>query len=172
MRAAPGPGGNGCVEQQLQPLTGHPGAFSAYRPLLRTLAAGTVLALVWLVARTDIQRVRLFQTTRSEVEALAHCRMAAALALQHQTAQASAHYTEAVRLAERACELTGYRDPMLLGTLAFAYAEAGRLEEALAAARKGRDRALASGQDELADRLLKLMEGYTAQKPVRAGERN
>ena len=34
---------------------------------------------------------------------------------------------EAVRLAERACELTQRREPVLLGTLAAAYAEAGRL---------------------------------------------
>ena len=98
--------------------------------------------------------------------------MAKALTVQHQTAQARAHYTEAVRLAGRACDLTGYRDPLLLGTLAYAYAEAGRLDKALATARKGRDLALASGQNELADRLLKLMEGYNAQKPVRQGDRN
>src|SRR5439155_25947729 len=39
--------------------------------------------------------------------------------------------SEAVRLAEQACELTGYRQPAALGTLAVAYAEAGRFPEAV-----------------------------------------
>ena len=38
---------------------------------------------------------------------------------------------EAVRLAEHACELTHYREPLFLGTLAAAYAEAGRFPEAV-----------------------------------------
>ncbi len=41
---------------------------------------------------------------------------------------------EAVRLAERACELTHYGEPLYLGTLAAAYAEAGRVPEAVSAA--------------------------------------
>ena len=45
---------------------------------------------------------------------------------------------EAVRLAERACRLTAYQQPMLIGTLAAAYAEAGRFEEATATAEKAR----------------------------------
>jgi hypothetical protein len=171
MPAAPRAGLNGSLEQHPQPLAGHPSALSTHRPLVRALTAGIVLAFVWLVARTNIQRVRLSQTRGAEVEALSHCRMGETLALQHQTAQAMVHFTEAVRLAERACELTGYRDPMLLGTLAFAYAEAGRLNAALATASKGRDLALASGQTELADRLRKLIEGYQAQQPARAGHR-
>ena len=39
-----------------------------------------------------------------------------------------------MRLAERACELTGYREADLLDTLAVAYAAAGRFPEALATA--------------------------------------
>ena len=38
--------------------------------------------------------------------------------------------SEAVRLAERAVQLTGAREPTLLDTLAAAYAEAGRFQEA------------------------------------------
>ncbi len=56
---------------------------------------------------------------------------------------------------------------MLLGTLAFTYAEAGRLDEAVATAGKGRDLALANGQNELAERLLKLMEGCRARNATR-----
>src|SRR5207302_804932 len=36
---------------------------------------------------------------------------------------------EAVRMAERACELTGRKDPEKLRTLAAAYGEAGRFQE-------------------------------------------
>ena len=39
--------------------------------------------------------------------------------------------TEAVRLAERACDLTHYQTPAFLGTLAAAYAEAGRFDDAV-----------------------------------------
>jgi Flp pilus assembly protein TadD len=118
------------------------------------------LAFAWLVARAEIQQVRQFQSTRAEVDAMAHCQIGDALALQHQTAQAMTHFSEAVRRAERACELTGYREPLPLGTLACAYAGAGRFNDAFATASKGRDRALASGQNELAGSLLKLMEYY------------
>ncbi|HYA79178.1 MAG TPA: tetratricopeptide repeat protein, partial [Candidatus Nitrosopolaris sp.] len=38
---------------------------------------------------------------------------------------------EAVRLAEHACQLTGYKEALLIGTLAAAYAEAGRYDDAV-----------------------------------------
>jgi Flp pilus assembly protein TadD len=43
---------------------------------------------------------------------------------------------EAVRLAQQACQQTGYKAPSLLGTLAAAYAEAGRFTDAIATAQK------------------------------------
>jgi Flp pilus assembly protein TadD len=72
---------------------------------------------------------------------------------------------EAVQLARRACELTRHQLPMLVGTLAAAYAEAGRFDEAVAAAEKARDLALASSQHELADRNQKLLELYKSHLP-------
>jgi Flp pilus assembly protein TadD len=53
---------------------------------------------------------------------------------------------EAVRLAERACELSGYSDPSSLDTLACAYASAGRFTEAVETARKALALAEAAGQ--------------------------
>ncbi len=53
---------------------------------------------------------------------------------------------EAVHLAERACQLTENKEPFLLGTLAAAYAEAGRFDDAVATAEKARTVALAQGQ--------------------------
>ena len=106
------------------------------------------------------------------IDAMAHCQMAEALTVQHHTAQALAHYTEAVHLAERACELTGHRDPVQLGTLACIYAATGRFDQAFATARKGRDLALASGRVQLAEWLLTLMQDSNARKPVREGDRH
>lgn len=74
---------------------------------------------------------------------------------------------EAVRLAERACQVTTNKEPMMIGTLAAAYAEAGRFEEAVATARKAQKLALAGGQKELAEKNQKLIELYSARQPYR-----
>jgi len=65
---------------------------------------------------------------------------------------------EAVRLAEHACELTHYGDPMFLATLAAAYAEAGRFDDAVATAQKARTVALAKGEKEIAAQDEQLLE--------------
>ena len=65
---------------------------------------------------------------------------------------------EAVPLAEHACQLTQNQQAFLIGTLAAAYAEAGRFDDAVTTAQKARDVALASGQKEIADRNEQLME--------------
>ena len=67
---------------------------------------------------------------------------------------------EAVRLAERACALTGYQVPVVVGTLGAAYAEAGRFSEAITAAEKARELALAASQRDVADRNQQLVELY------------
>jgi protein O-mannosyl-transferase len=73
--------------------------------------------------------------------------------------------TQAVRLAERACELTQRREAVLLGTLAAAYAEAGRFNDAAATAEKARDIAAAGGQKAVAEKNRELLELYRAGKP-------
>jgi tetratricopeptide (TPR) repeat protein len=67
---------------------------------------------------------------------------------------------QAVQLADRACELTHYQQAFLIGTLAAAYAEAGRFKDAAAAAQKAQDVALAQGQKEIADRNARLLKLY------------
>jgi tetratricopeptide (TPR) repeat protein len=74
---------------------------------------------------------------------------------------------EAVRLAERACQVTGDREAMFIGTLAAAYAEAGRYEEAVKTATQARDLARASGQQELARKNEELIGLFTAHQPYR-----
>jgi protein O-mannosyl-transferase len=56
--------------------------------------------------------------------------------------------TEAVRLAEHACDLTERKIPALLDTLAAAYAEAGDFARAISTAEETLNRARASGDDD------------------------
>lgn len=80
----------------------------------------------------------------------------------------------AVLLAQAACEMTRQRDPETLGTLAAAYAEAGRFPEAVAAGehalRLARDHTpRLSGQERsaLVQRLRQRLDCYKAGKPFR-----
>ena len=77
---------------------------------------------------------------------------------------------QAVRLAEAACRLTEQRQPLLLGTLAAAYAETGRFADAVKAAEKAIDLAAAAGLKEVAERNRQLLELYRAGKPFHEPE--
>ena len=81
-----------------------------------------------------------------------------------------------MRLARRACLLTRDTEPLFVGTLAAAYAEAGRFDEAVAAAQQAHDLALklaANAHDPaeeksakaLAARNLELLEIYRSRHP-------
>jgi tetratricopeptide (TPR) repeat protein len=72
---------------------------------------------------------------------------------------------EAVRLAERACGLTHYGQPLFIGTLAAAYAEAGRFPEAVTTAEKAERLATTAGSKKLAEQTRRLLEFYRAGKP-------
>ncbi|HEV2456274.1 MAG TPA: tetratricopeptide repeat protein [Verrucomicrobiae bacterium] len=77
--------------------------------------------------------------------------------------------SEAVSLAEHACQLTHYHQPVLIGTLAAAYAEAGQFDKAVATAQKAHDIALAQGDQHRADRNMELMKLYKAHKAFHMG---
>ncbi len=66
--------------------------------------------------------------------------------------------TEAVRLAERACDLTERKIPALLDTLAAAYAEAGDFPHAISVAEEALHRARSSGDND----AVKLSESILA----------
>jgi tetratricopeptide (TPR) repeat protein len=66
----------------------------------------------------------------------------------------------AVQLATRARELDHAQQPVVIGTLAAAYAEAGRFDDAVAAAQQAHDLALAQGAKDVAARNLQLLEIY------------
>jgi tetratricopeptide (TPR) repeat protein len=74
---------------------------------------------------------------------------------------------EAVRLADRACELTGRREAVLLGTLAAAYAEANRFPDAVKAAEEAIALARASGAQALVETNRLYLELYRANRPCR-----
>jgi len=72
---------------------------------------------------------------------------------------------EAVALAERACALTQSQVPVYLSTLAAAYAEAGRFNDAVRTAEQASALAEALGQTNLARRNAELLQLYRAGKP-------
>ena len=74
---------------------------------------------------------------------------------------------EALQLSQRACQMTDYKAPGLVGTLAAAYAEAGRWDEAVATARKAHELALACGQKDLVAETQKLIGLFAARLPFR-----
>jgi tetratricopeptide (TPR) repeat protein len=77
---------------------------------------------------------------------------------------------EAVRLAERACRLTRDQQAFFVGTLAAAYAEAGRFTEAIAAAEKAIRLAQAAGQKEVQQKNQQLLELYRAGRAYHESE--
>jgi Tfp pilus assembly protein PilF len=72
---------------------------------------------------------------------------------------------EAVELAERACALTHNTQAIKIGTLAAAYAEAGRFDAAVASAQLADDVALAHGETNVATANLQLQKLYQSRHP-------
>ena len=71
----------------------------------------------------------------------------------------------AVELARRACELTGWQDPNLLDTLASAYAECGRFDEAVTWAKKAL--ALPQTENEIKEAVQRHIELFQSGQPAR-----
>ena len=72
---------------------------------------------------------------------------------------------KAVQFALRACELTDYKDPAVLDTLAVAYAADDRFEHAAQTATKAIRLAESAGQKELADEIRRRLRLYQANTP-------
>jgi Flp pilus assembly protein TadD len=75
--------------------------------------------------------------------------------------------TEAIRLAERAAEMTGHRDPVVLDVLAAAYAADGHFDEAVRTATNAAALAAAAQAEELADQIRERLKLYQESKPYR-----
>jgi Flp pilus assembly protein TadD len=74
----------------------------------------------------------------------------------------------AVRLAEQGCRLTDYKQAQMLGTLAAAYAEAGRFPEAVTTAQKAIELARAGGESQFAAVNEQMLMLYRAGKAYHA----
>ncbi len=74
---------------------------------------------------------------------------------------------EALRLAERACQLQNYKVPAVLDTLAAAYAEAGHFDQAVQTAQRALQLALVTGKVVLAKNIQNRLELYRAKRPYR-----
>ena len=75
--------------------------------------------------------------------------------------------TRAVELASRADRLLGGKNPVIAGTLAVAYAEAGKFSEAVAAASRARDLAEAQQNSALVRSLDERLRLFRAGQPFR-----
>lgn len=75
--------------------------------------------------------------------------------------------TEAVKLAEKLCKITRYKQPLALDALAAAYAETGKFDAAVLTAKKGLKLALNQGPEELALELKKRLQLYQAKHSYR-----
>lgn len=72
---------------------------------------------------------------------------------------------EAIRLARRCCELTEYKDPVLLDTLAGAMASSNRFAEAIAFAEKALLITRSAGDKELTEKILCHLNLYKTNQP-------
>jgi len=72
---------------------------------------------------------------------------------------------EAVSMGEQACKKTSFSEPLFIGTLAAAYAEAGRFDDAVKTGEKARDLAEKMGLQEVARRNEELAGLYRQHKP-------
>jgi tetratricopeptide (TPR) repeat protein len=71
----------------------------------------------------------------------------------------------AVKLAENACRRTHYQEKTMMGTLAAAYAETGRFDEAISTAQKACALASQSGKQELLEEYQYMLALYLKHQP-------
>ena len=84
--------------------------------------------------------------------------------------QLSATALKPLNAPERACELTDYKQTIFVGTLAAAYAEAGRFDEAIATTEKACALA-AAGEQGLLKKNQELLELYRKHEPYHEAPR-
>ena len=73
----------------------------------------------------------------------------------------------AIRLASQACEATNRSRPEFLDTLAAAYAEAGRFQDAASEARRAAALASSAADPALAERISRRLRLYKRREPYR-----
>ncbi len=70
-----------------------------------------------------------------------------------------------MQLATRACELTDYKNPVILDTLAVSYAALGRFAEAVETVQKALELARADQAEQLAERIQTRLMLYKTRQP-------
>ena len=75
--------------------------------------------------------------------------------------------SDAVKFADKACELTNYQNPVTLDTLAAAYAAAGNFDQAVATAQSAIEQAFTADNEDLAGQINERLELYQQKKPYR-----
>jgi tetratricopeptide (TPR) repeat protein len=107
------------------------------------------------------------------IEAMQHCQMALRIRpdfpkVLNELAKLLSAYggndsrsrVQAVKLAERACEITDYRESTYISTLAAAYANVGRLDDAIAMTQKTCDLTAETGQSYLLQKSQESLAAY------------
>lgn len=120
----------------------------------------------------------VFQRTGQVADAIIHWQKALRINPQFTEAQTSLAWVlatstaaslrdgvKAVELAERANQSSGGRNPMILGTLAAAYAEAGRFSEAIPAAYHAIELANTAGNEAMVKELQEHLKLYQTWRP-------
>jgi cytochrome c-type biogenesis protein CcmH/NrfG len=127
------------------------------------------LALAGLLAaqgRTDESLAQLNETLRLNpdcIEALNNLAWAFATSPRAEIRDGP----RAIQLAQHACELTHFEKTIFLGTLAAAYAEAGKFDDAITTAQKTCDLAAKNGETNLLQKNQELLERYRQHQPAR-----
>ena len=124
---------------------------------------GQLLSIRWRAAEAAAQFAEALALSGGNVQALGGLAWIRATASDPSLRDAA----EAVRLAERADAATRHQDVTVLDALGAAYAEAGRYDAAIGAARAGLDLATASGQVVVAAQFRLRIELYQKGQPLR-----
>ena len=75
--------------------------------------------------------------------------------------------TQAIDLAEQAVKLSSGRRPEMINTLAAAYAEAGRFDQAIPTANEAIQMAQSASQSNLVSQIQEALDSYKAHRPLR-----
>jgi Flp pilus assembly protein TadD len=125
------------------------------------------LAIAFIMAGLTLPAVQQYQealrVNADDVEAL--FRLARILATTPEDGLRSGQ--QAVQLAKRACQLTANREPMLLDTLAAAYAETGQFDAAVQTAQRAADAAAEAGQADMAKSIREHIAQFQSGRPLR-----
>jgi tetratricopeptide (TPR) repeat protein len=140
---------------------------SSERPRITDAPAYAELAMMLSVAKLPAEAIRFYEQALVGDPNLPVALNNLAWALATEPDERLRNGARAVELAERACQRSKWREPVLMGTLAAAYAEAGRFTDAVTMAERARDLAREQKMNDVAEKNDQLRASYLAGKPHR-----